>query len=119
MSSGNDKLPPFHRLSPDDRGPIVIIVAYTWIFVSSIVAVIRLGIAYSQRIRFKVDDGTFLLGVVSYFASTRALHSSVPNSTSYSPLRAQYAFTYLQMEASEDTYPRYSRMTSLNTTRYI
>jgi hypothetical protein len=56
---------PFHRLSADDRGPIIIIVAYSWIFITLIVATVRFSLAWKQRLRFQIDDGTFLLGAVS------------------------------------------------------
>jgi hypothetical protein len=55
---------PFHRLSADDRGPIIIIVAYSWIFITFIVAAVRFTLAWKQKLRFQTDDGTFLLGAV-------------------------------------------------------
>ncbi|KAF2192734.1 hypothetical protein K469DRAFT_654560 [Zopfia rhizophila CBS 207.26] len=76
MSSGSGELEPLHRLRSDDRGPIVVIVAYSWIFVSSIAASIRCGIAGNQRLRFKVDDATFLLGVVFAIGSSVFFHLS-------------------------------------------
>ncbi|KAF2467216.1 uncharacterized protein BDR25DRAFT_305654 [Lindgomyces ingoldianus] len=74
MSSGPGELAPLHRLSKDDRGPIVIIIAYSWIFVLSLVVLIRFGIAVNQRLRFKVDDFTFVLGVGFACASSVCFH---------------------------------------------
>lgn len=65
MSTGTGAKQPFHRLTGDDRGPIIIIVAYSWIFVTFIIAIIRFSLAWKQRLRFQVDDGAFLLGAVS------------------------------------------------------
>lgn len=81
MASGSGAEAPLHRLTKDDRGPIIVIVAYSWIFITALVAVIRFGLAWRQRLRFKIDDGTFLLGVVS--ASPQALMSLVLNARRY------------------------------------
>ncbi|KAF2709736.1 hypothetical protein K504DRAFT_347471, partial [Pleomassaria siparia CBS 279.74] len=59
---------PLHRLSTDDRGSIIIIVAYSWIFITVIVGVIRFTQTWKQKLSFRVDDSTFLLGAVSAFA---------------------------------------------------
>ena len=60
-------------LDEGDRGSVVIIVAYTWVAISVVVSIIRFGLAWRQRQRFKLEDATFLLGVVS-FASILGLH---------------------------------------------
>jgi hypothetical protein len=65
MSSGPGAKAPLHRLTKDDRGPIILIVAYSWVFISTLVAVVRFGLARVRRLQFKNDDGTFLLGTVS------------------------------------------------------
>jgi hypothetical protein len=56
---------PLHRLSKADRGAIIIIVAYTWIVIATIVTGIRFGLAWTTKTGFKLEDGTFALGVVS------------------------------------------------------
>ncbi|ORY19758.1 hypothetical protein BCR34DRAFT_551640 [Clohesyomyces aquaticus] len=77
MSSGPGQLAPLHRLTKDDHGPIVIIVAYSWSFIVTLVVLIRFGIALNQRLRFKVDDFTFLLGVGFAIASSVCFHIAV------------------------------------------
>lgn len=56
--------PALHPLTPDDRGSLIIIIAYSWIFITVLAAGIRFGLAWSNRLHLKKDDGTFALGVV-------------------------------------------------------
>ena len=63
--------PSLQTLNEDNRGPIIVIVAYSWVAISVIVAIIRFGLTWRQSHlqRFKVEDGTFLLGVVGIIFS--------------------------------------------------
>ncbi|KAF2731045.1 hypothetical protein EJ04DRAFT_21873 [Polyplosphaeria fusca] len=72
--SGAGEIEPLHRITKNDRGPILVIVAYSWIVVTTIVAIIRFTLAYNQRLRFKIDDATFLLGVVLAISSSVCVH---------------------------------------------
>lgn len=65
MAGGPGVKPALHPLTADDRGSLILIVAYGWIFITAIVTVIRFGLAWNRRLRFKVDDGTFVVGAVS------------------------------------------------------
>jgi hypothetical protein len=56
---------PLHRLNAEDRGPIVLISAYSWAVVTLIIAVIRFSFARLQRLSFKLDDLTFSIATVS------------------------------------------------------
>jgi hypothetical protein len=59
------ELAPLDKLTDDNRGPIVIISAYSWVFVTLIIAVIRFSYAIHQRLEFNFDDLTFSLATVS------------------------------------------------------
>lgn len=65
MAGGPGSQPALHPLTADDRGSLILIVAYGWIFITSLVAAIRFGLAWSHKLRFKVDDTTFVIGAVS------------------------------------------------------
>lgn len=56
--------PALHPLTGDDRGALIVIIAYSWIFITVLAAGIRFGLAWSNRLHLKKDDGTFALGVV-------------------------------------------------------
>ena len=57
--------PPLHAVTADDRGAIIIIIAYAWIFITALAAAIRFGLAWHNRLHLKKDDFAFALGVVS------------------------------------------------------
>ena len=56
--------PALHPLTSDDRGSLIIIIAYTFICITVLAAAIRFGLAWSHRLRLKRDDFTFATGVV-------------------------------------------------------
>jgi hypothetical protein len=72
MSSGPGALDPLHRITPTDRGPILIIVAYSLIFVTILILLVRFGSAYQRGLRFRIDDGTYLLATVRSLGSSKA-----------------------------------------------
>lgn len=57
--------PALHPLTSDDRGSLIIIIAYTFIFITVLAASIRFGLAWHNRLYLKKDDATFAGGVVS------------------------------------------------------
>ncbi|KAF2502852.1 hypothetical protein BU16DRAFT_20645 [Lophium mytilinum] len=65
---------PLHRLSAQDRGPIVIISAYSWAFVTLLIAFIRFSFARVQRLPFKLDDWSFSLAAVFAIATSVCYH---------------------------------------------
>lgn len=77
MSSGSALLDPLHRITPDDRGPILIVVAYSLVFVTILILLVRFGTAYHQGLRFRVDDATYLLATVFATASSICFHQAV------------------------------------------
>lgn len=52
---------PLVILTPDKRGPIIIIFCYSLASISVTTAVIRFGLAVFRRIRFDLDDVTYIL----------------------------------------------------------
>jgi hypothetical protein len=60
------ELVPLGKLTDDNRGPIVIISAYSWVFVTVIIAIIRFGLVIHQKLGFNLDDVTFSLATVSH-----------------------------------------------------
>ena len=60
------ELAPLDRLTDDNRGPIVIISAYSWVFVTLIIATIRFGLIIHQKLELNLDDLTFSLATVSH-----------------------------------------------------
>ncbi|KAJ4286695.1 hypothetical protein N0V90_012947 [Kalmusia sp. IMI 367209] len=66
--------PPLHPLTADDRGAIIIIIAYAWIFITALAAAIRFGLAWSNRLHLKKDDFAFALGVALAVASSICFH---------------------------------------------
>lgn len=77
MSSGSGVLEPLHRITPDDRGPVVIVVAYSLVFVTILILLVRFGTAYHQGLRFRVDDATYLLATAFAVASSICFHLAV------------------------------------------
>ncbi|KAF2867083.1 hypothetical protein BDV95DRAFT_610967 [Massariosphaeria phaeospora] len=77
MSKGSAANAPLVSFGEHNRGPVIIIAAYSWICISSIVASIRFGLAWNQRLPFKVDDGSFLTGLVLAIASSVLFHLAV------------------------------------------
>ncbi|KAK7182293.1 hypothetical protein DPSP01_007004 [Paraphaeosphaeria sporulosa] len=71
--------PALHPLTSDDRGSLIIIIAYSWIFITVLAAGIRFGLAWSNRLHLKKDDGTFALGVVLAVASSVCFHIASNN----------------------------------------
>jgi hypothetical protein len=67
--------PALHPLTADDRGSLIIIIAYTFICITVLAAAIRFGLAWSHRLRLKRDDFSFAAGVVrmNLFGRSRAL----------------------------------------------
>jgi hypothetical protein len=55
---------PLEVLTPDRKGPIIIIVCYSLASISITAAVIRFGLAVFRRIRFGLDDVTYILANV-------------------------------------------------------
>ncbi|OCL02500.1 hypothetical protein AOQ84DRAFT_422669 [Glonium stellatum] len=71
------ELAPLDRLTDDNRGPIVIISAYSWAFVTLIIAVIRFGLAIHQKLKFNLDDLAFSLATLLAIANSVCYHLSV------------------------------------------
>ncbi|KAF2438836.1 hypothetical protein P171DRAFT_477166 [Karstenula rhodostoma CBS 690.94] len=71
--------PALHPLTSEDRGALIIIIAYSWICITVLAAVIRFGLAWTNRLHLKKDDGTFALGVVLAVASSVCFHIASNN----------------------------------------
>ncbi|KAF2816974.1 uncharacterized protein BDZ99DRAFT_513240 [Mytilinidion resinicola] len=65
---------PLHRLSAQDRGPIVIISAYSWAFVTLLISFIRFSFARAQRLPFKLDDWSFSFAAIFALANSVCFH---------------------------------------------
>ncbi|OCK78965.1 hypothetical protein K432DRAFT_355802 [Lepidopterella palustris CBS 459.81] len=72
-----DELAPLHKLTAEDRGSIIIISAYSWVFVTTIIAIIRFGFAINQKLKFKLDDLIFAIAALLAIANSVCYHVSV------------------------------------------
>lgn len=57
-------LPPLQQLSPDNAGPIVVVVAYTLLSVTILFTTIRVITCHTLKRGFGVDDGYIVLAAV-------------------------------------------------------
>ena len=64
MAAIPDK-PALHPLTADDRGALILIIAYSFVFITVIAASIRFGLAFRHRLHLKKDDFSFAAAVVS------------------------------------------------------
>ncbi|KAF1970897.1 hypothetical protein BU23DRAFT_600631 [Bimuria novae-zelandiae CBS 107.79] len=71
--------PPLHPLTADDRGSIIIIIAYTFIFITVLATVIRFGLAWRHRLHLKKDDVSFAIGAILVVASSFCFHIASNN----------------------------------------
>lgn len=71
------ELVPLDELTDNNRGPIIIISAYSWAFVTLIIAIIRFGLAIHQKLGFNFDDLTFSLATLLAIANSACYHVSV------------------------------------------
>jgi hypothetical protein len=55
---------PLYELTPDDRAPIVIVVGYTLLAISIVIIAVRFLHAAHRRIKFGLDDVTYLIANV-------------------------------------------------------
>lgn len=56
---------PVQQLSPENQGPIVVVVAYILLFTSISIAATRLFVTFRRGRDFRGDDTTFILAMVS------------------------------------------------------
>lgn len=57
--------PALHPLTNYDRGALILIIAYSFVFITVIAASIRFGLAWRNRLHLKRDDFSFAAAVVS------------------------------------------------------
>ena len=56
--------PPFYELSPDDRGPIAVVVGYTFVLTAVLLTVIRTVVVAVMKRGWAWDDACVLSGTV-------------------------------------------------------
>jgi len=64
MSTGS--LPPLAAITPENRGPAVIVVGYALVVTTILFAFIRVVTTFVLKRKFGWDDGLLLLGVVCF-----------------------------------------------------
>ena len=64
VSKMSGTIAPLEQLSPENQGPVIVVVAYILVFTSITIAVTRLFATIRQRLEFCSDDATFLLATV-------------------------------------------------------
>jgi hypothetical protein len=62
---------PLFQLSPDNRGPLIVVAVYTSVVTTGIILGIRFIWAYRFRLAFGFDDALFLAASVSKESSLR------------------------------------------------
>jgi hypothetical protein len=66
------QLPPLHQLTPDDRGGLVIIVAYFLVSVTVVLSYIRYSLSTANKLPYKLDDFAIIFATVGFVRFLRA-----------------------------------------------
>jgi hypothetical protein len=56
---------PFHELTPGNQGGYVVVISISLTVLTLCVSAIRFGIAYRSRLKFELDDVSFVLSTAS------------------------------------------------------
>jgi energy-converting hydrogenase Eha subunit E len=58
------QLEPFQDLTPENRGPIVVVISFCLIAITIYVAGVRFFLAYNHKLAFQLDDASFVAATV-------------------------------------------------------
>jgi hypothetical protein len=109
--------PALHPLTSDERGPLVIVIAYSLASIATLAAITRFSLAYTRKVSFGLDDATFLVANVSFpFCSlANTLLTSIDRAWLSSVL---YFCTWPSMLVSENHSPQSARGMWIVSSRY-